>query len=64
MTWLGLRGIENVFADYEFISYLVSMDWEMVGLAVLLAIVSALGAALYPTWQACRVSPATTLRIQ
>lgn len=64
MTWLGLRGIENVFADYDFIAYLVSMDWEMVGLAVMLAIVSALGAAMYPTWQACRVSPASTLRIQ
>ena len=36
----------------------------MIGLAVLLAIASALGAALYPTWTACRVSPATTLRIQ
>ncbi len=64
MTWLGLRGIENVFSGYDFISYLVTMDWEMVGLAVMLAIVSALGAALYPTWQACRVSPASTLRIQ
>ncbi len=64
MTWLGLRGIENVFADYEFISYLVSMDWQMIGLAVSLAIVSALGAALYPTWRACAISPATTLRIQ
>ncbi len=64
MTWLGLRGIENVFSGYDFISYLVTMDWEMVGLAVVLAIVSALGAALYPTWQACRVSPASTLRIQ
>lgn len=64
MTWLGLRGIENVFSGYEFISYLVTMDWEMIGLAVMLAIVSALGAALYPTWQACRVSPASTLRIQ
>lgn len=64
MTWLGLRGIENVFAGYDFISYLVTMDWEMVGLAVVLAIISALGAALYPTWQACAVSPATTLRIQ
>lgn len=64
MTWLGLRGIENVFSGYEFISYLVTMDWEMIGLAVLLAIISALGAALYPTWQACRISPATTLRIQ
>ncbi len=64
MTWLGLRGIENVFADYDFIQYLVTMDWQMVGLAVLLAIVSALGAALYPIWRACSVSPASTLRIQ
>lgn len=64
MTWLGLRGIENVFADYDFISYLVTMDWQMVGLAVALAIVSALAAALYPTWRACSVSPASTLRIQ
>lgn len=64
MTWLGLRGIENVFSEYDFIAYLVSMDWSMVLLAVALAIVSALGAALYPTWRACNVSPATTLRIQ
>ncbi len=64
MTWLGLRGIENVFADYEFIAYLVSMDWEMIGLAVALALASALGAALYPTWRACAISPAATLRIQ
>ncbi len=64
MTWLGLRGLENVFADYDFISYLVTMDWSMVLSAVALAIVSALGAGLYPTWRACRVSPATTLRIQ
>jgi putative ABC transport system permease protein len=64
MTWLGLRGIENAFAGYDFISYLVSMDWTMVLVAVALAIVSALGAALYPTWRACSVSPASTLRIQ
>ena len=64
MTWLGLRGIENVFSGYDFIEYLVTMDWQMVGLAVALAILSALCAALYPTWRACRVSPATTLRIQ
>ncbi len=63
-TWLGLRGIENVFAGYDFMAYLVTMDWTMVLVAVTLAIVSALGAALYPTWRACSVSPATTLRIQ
>jgi len=64
MTWLGLRGIENVFSDYDFIEFLVTMDLQMIGLAVALAIVSALGAALYPTWRACSVSPASTLRIQ
>ena len=64
MTWLGLRGIENLFSGYDFISYLVTMDWQMVGLAVALAIVSALGAALYPTWRAASISPAATLRIQ
>ncbi len=64
MTWMGLRGIESVFSEYDFIAYLVSMDWTMIMGAVALAIVSALGAALYPTWRACSVSPATTLRIQ
>jgi len=64
MTWLGLRGIENAFSEYDFIAYLVSMDWTMVLSAVALAIVSALGAALYPTWRACSISPASTLRIQ
>ena len=64
LTWLGLRGIENLFSGYDFVQYLVKMDWSMVALAVGLAIVSALAAALYPTWRACRVSPASTLRIQ
>ncbi len=64
MTWLGLRGLENVFSEYDFIAYLVTMDWSMVLGAVLLAIVSALAAALYPTWRACSLSPASTLRIQ
>ena len=64
MTWLGLRGIENVFSEYDFIAYLVTMDWTMIIMAIALAIVSSLGAALYPTWRACTISPATTLRIQ
>jgi putative ABC transport system permease protein len=40
------------------------MDWSMVILAVVLAIASALGAALYPTWRACNITPASQLRIQ
>jgi putative ABC transport system permease protein len=36
----------------------------MVMVAVALAIFSTLAAGLYPTWRACSLSPATTLRIQ
>ena len=54
LTWLGLQGIENLYAEYEFIKNLVRIDWSMIFLAVALAIVSALGAAIYPTWRACR----------
>ncbi len=64
MTWLGLRGIENLFNEYDFVGKLVQMDWVMMLAAVALAIVSSLAAALYPTWRACNVTPATQLRIQ
>ena len=64
MTWLGLRGIENLFNEYEFVGKLVQMDWVMMLAAVALAIVSALAAALYPIWRACNDTPATQLRIQ
>jgi putative ABC transport system permease protein len=64
LTWLGLRGIENLFSAFESITKLVRMDWVMVMAAVALAIASALAAAIYPTWRACNITPATQLRIQ
>jgi putative ABC transport system permease protein len=64
MTWIGLRGIEQLFVEYDFMQHLVRMDWSMVMLAVALAIVSALGAALYPTWRTCNITPASHLRLQ
>jgi putative ABC transport system permease protein len=62
MTWLGLRGIEALFGDD--VQHLVGMDWVMVLTAIGLALVSALIAGLYPTWQACRVMPASQLKAQ
>lgn len=62
MTWLGLRGIEVLYRQYEFIGHLVRMDWAMIAAALCLAVVSALGAALYPTWRACRIHPASQLK--
>ena len=64
LTWFGLRGIENLFSEMDFIRNLVRMDWVMVLFAVTLAVLSALAAALYPTWRACSISPASQLRIQ
>ena len=62
MTWLGLQGIRGLYGELEFIARLVAMDWPIIFMAVGLAIISALSAALYPTWRACRVHPASQLK--
>ena len=62
MTWLGLQGIRGLYGEFDFISKLVTMDWAMIFAAIGLAIVSALGAALYPTWHACGIQPASQLK--
>lgn len=62
LAWLGLRGIEMLFGD--FVENLVGLDWVMVLTAIGLAIVSALLAGLYPTWRACRIAPASQLKLQ
>lgn len=61
MTWLGLQGIKGLYGDFDFIKQLVAMDWVMVFAAIGLALLSALGAALYPTWRACAIQPASQL---
>ena len=62
MTWLGLRGIEDLYGEFESISHLVAMDWPVVLATIVLAIVATLSAALYPTWRACGVHPASQLK--
>jgi putative ABC transport system permease protein len=61
LTWLGLRGIEMLFG--EIVKNMVGLDWVMVLTAIALAIVSALIAGLYPTWRACRIAPASQLKV-
>lgn len=61
MTWLGLQGIKGLYGDFDFIKQLVTMDWVMVFAAIGLALFSALGAALFPTWRACGIQPASQL---
>ena len=62
MTWLGLLGIRGLFRNEEVVGRLATMDWTMVFFAIGLAVVSALAAALYPTWRACLIQPAAELK--
>ncbi|MDA0681238.1 MAG: ABC transporter permease [Proteobacteria bacterium] len=61
MTWLGLQGIKGLYGDFDFVTKLVTMDWLMIFAAIGLALISALGAAVYPTWRACGIQPASQL---
>ncbi len=62
MTLLGLQGIKLLYGEFEFVERLVRLDWVMILTAILLAVVSALAAALYPTWRACGIHPASQLK--
>jgi putative ABC transport system permease protein len=62
MTLLGLQGIRVLYGEFEIVDRLVNLDWLMVLTAIVLAIVSALAAALYPTWRACGIHPASQLK--
>jgi putative ABC transport system permease protein len=60
LTGLGLVAVRALYAQYKTVAQL---DWTMVVTTILLAVVSALLAGLYPTWRACRVQPAAQLKV-
>lgn len=61
LTWVGLAGVRALYHRYEAIAQL---DWPMVGTTLLLSVVAAMLAGLFPTWRACRVQPAAQLKTQ
>jgi len=61
-TKLGLFGIDRLYTGADNIQKLVQLDWIMVLTAVALAILSAIAAALYPTWRVSRIQPASQLK--
>lgn len=63
LTGLGLLALRKLYAGTS-TEQLAQMDWTMVGLALLIALVASLLAGLYPTWRACQVQPATQLKTQ
>lgn len=60
LTGLGLVAVRALYAEYKTVA---SLDWTMVLMTIVLAVVSALLAGLYPTWRACRVQPAAQLKM-
>lgn len=62
MTMLGLQGIKLLYGEIQFVERLVRLDWVMMSTAIVLAVISALAAALYPTWRACGIHPASQLK--
>jgi len=63
LTGLGLLALRKLYAGTS-IERLAELDWVMVGLSLLIALIASLIAGLYPTWRACQVQPATQLKTQ
>jgi putative ABC transport system permease protein len=61
LSWLALYGIRAQFIDEDF-TRVLTMDWNMVFTAVVLAVIASLITAVYPTWRACNVQPAAYLK--
>ena len=63
LSWGGLAGLRALYEGTA-TETLARMNWEMIGLTVLIALVASLLAGLYPTWRACQITPATQLKTQ
>jgi putative ABC transport system permease protein len=61
MTWAALWVVRMNPAPY---AALARMDWQMLGLTLLLSLVASLLAGLLPAWRACQVTPALQLKSQ
>ncbi len=61
-TWLGLAGVKALYQAQGPVQRLAEMDWVMVASAVVLAVLAAVAAALYPTWRVSRIQPASQLK--
>lgn len=60
LTGLGLIAVRSLYPEYRTAAHL---DWVMVGMTVLLAVIAALMAGLYPAWRACRGQAGTQLKV-
>lgn len=60
LTGVGLMAVRALYSSYKSVAQL---DLSMIAVTIILAIVSAVLAGIYPTWRACRVQPAAQLKV-
>ena len=58
---ISLSGVRQLYRGFEMVT---QMNWQLVVITLLLAIVSSLLAAIYPTWRVCQLPPAQYLKTQ
>lgn len=61
LTLLGLAGVRKLVRDAE---AMTTLNVELVAMTIVIAIVSAIIAGLYPTWRICQLSPSNYLKTQ
>jgi putative ABC transport system permease protein len=61
LGWAGLIGIRHLIQDSD---HLARLDWSMVGISLLIALLSSMLAGLYPAWRVVRIPPAIYLKVQ
>jgi len=61
LGWAGLIGVRHLINDSDHYAHL---DWTMVGVSLLLAILASMLAGLYPAWRVVRIPPAIYLKVQ
>ncbi|MEM6485661.1 MAG: FtsX-like permease family protein, partial [Pseudomonadota bacterium] len=61
LSYAGLAGLRMILEEAERAAQLRP---ELIALTIVIAVLSAMLAGLYPTWRICRVSPASFLKTQ
>jgi putative ABC transport system permease protein len=61
LTGFGLWLVRTLYNGFGTVAHL---DWTMTAVTVVLAVVTAVLAGIYPTWRACQIAPATQLKTQ
>ena len=60
--WIGLFGLRHMLSSDA--GRAAHLDWTMVGVGLLLAVIASMLAGIYPAWRVVRIPPALYLKIQ